>query len=69
MTDHETDARSATATSPDGQRSHVPAYQPNGSSVPAAGRPALDDAFSRIGVDGDSPLASELLSWSGFAAR
>ncbi len=76
MTDHETDARSAAATSPDGQRSHVPAYQPAGLERPAAGRtswdrggpdrggpqrPALDDAFSRIGVDNDSPLASELL--------
>ena len=66
MTDHETDARSAAATSPDGQRSHVPSYPPAGlgprtSGHPGADRPALDDAFSRIGVDGDSPLASELL--------
>ena len=61
MTDHEIDARSAAATSPDGQRSHVPSYQPAGPGRSPGDRPALDDAFSRIGVDGDSPLASELL--------
>jgi len=66
VTDHETDARRAAATSPVGQRSHVPSYQPSGLGRPAGvnpavGRSGVDDAFSRIGVDGDSPLASELL--------
>jgi chromosome partitioning protein len=61
VTDHQTDAFGAAATSPSGQRSHVPSFQPAGLGHPTAPRPVLDDAFSRIGVDGDSPLAIELL--------